>query len=289
MVLQVHRYTAADAYLATAGAFLVAREAEHNLILGLCTAIRRYPESFADEPPTFHAVTADGGRVVGAALRTPPNNLILSEADDPAVAHALADALADEPLPGVIGPKLVARQFAERWEGVTGGRARHTVAERIFQLDHVVPPRRPASGTWRTATPTDRHLVAEWVIAFLAEALPSDPRPDDPLEVADRWIEGTSRTLYAWEDEGVVVSTAGAAGETPNGIRIGAVYTPPERRRRGYATSLTAAVSQNQLDRGRRFCFLFTDLANPTSNHIYQEIGYRPVTDVDLYTFDVDA
>ena len=39
------------------------------------------------------------------------------------------------------------------------------------------------------------------------------------------------------------------------------------------------------LDGGRRFCFLFTDLANPTSNSIYQRIGYRPVTDVDQWTF----
>lgn len=78
---------------------------------------------------------------------------------------------------------------------------------------------------------------------------------------------------------------AGAGGRTPNGIRISAVYTPPDLRCRGYASALTAAVSQDQLNRGRRFCFLFTDLANPTSNKIYQEIGYRPVCDYDLYRF----
>jgi uncharacterized protein len=289
MALQVHRFATVDAYLAMAGDFLAAREAEHNLILGLCTAIRRYPESFASEPPTFHAVTAADGQVVAAALRTPPNNQILSEADDLAAADGLADALADERLPGVVGPTAVAGRFAERWAAVTGNRTRHTIAERIFQLDRVIPPRQPAGGTWRTASLADRHLVAEWLLAFLAEALPTDPRPDDPLEVADRWIEGTTRTLYVWEDEGDVVSMAAATGETPNGIRISVVYTPPERRRRGYATSLTAAASQDQLDRGRRFCFLFTDLANPTSNRIYQEIGYRQVTDVDLYTFDADA
>lgn len=288
MALQVHRFSTVDAFLATAGAYLAAREAEHNLILGVCTAIRRFPESFADEPPTFHAVTTDGERVVGAALRTPPNNQILSEADDPAVPDALAEALADERLPGVIGPTVVARRFAERWAAANGRRARHAIAERIFQLDRVIPPRRPASGAWRTASPADRHFVAAWLLAFLAEAVPTDPRPDDPLEVADRWIEGPTRTLYVWEDEGAAVSMATASGETPHGIRIGGVYTPPERRRCGYATSLTAAVSQDQLDRGRRFCFLFTDLANPTSNRIYQEIGYRPVSDVDLYTFEVD-
>ena len=93
------------------------------------------------------------------------------------------------------------------------------------------------------------------------------------------------RTVYLWEDQGAIVSVVGAGGETPNGIRIGPVYTPPEARGNGYASSLTAAASQDQLDRGRRFVFLFTDLANPTSNRIYQAIGYEPVIDVDMYRF----
>jgi predicted GNAT family acetyltransferase len=64
------------------------------------------------------------------------------------------------------------------------------------------------------------------------------------------------------------------------------VYTPPALRGRGYASALVAAVSQAQLDAGRRFCFLFTDLANPTSNRIYQDIGYEAVCDVDEYRFE---
>jgi predicted GNAT family acetyltransferase len=66
---------------------------------------------------------------------------------------------------------------------------------------------------------------------------------------------------------------------------VGPVYTPPEARRHGYASALVAHVSQDLLDGGRRFVFLYTDLANPTSNHIYQEIGYRPVADAYQYTF----
>ncbi|MCA1588626.1 MAG: GNAT family N-acetyltransferase [Chloroflexi bacterium] len=116
-------------------------------------------------------------------------------------------------------------------------------------------------------------------------AVPHSPPLPDPDAAAGRWIEGKIRTGYVWEDEGEVVSLVGTGGETPNGIRIGPVYTPPERRGRGYASSLTAAASQDQLERGRRFVFLFTDLSNPTSNKIYQAIGYRPVCDVDQYLF----
>lgn len=72
---------------------------------------------------------------------------------------------------------------------------------------------------------------------------------------------------------------------TPTGTRVGPVYTPPPDRGRGFASALTAAASQDQLDAGRECCFLFTDLANPTSNTIYQAIGYEPVADVAHYRF----
>jgi predicted GNAT family acetyltransferase len=112
------------------------------------------------------------------------------------------------------------------------------------------------------------------------------PDHDDTLEhageTADYWIRGGG--LRVWEDD-TPVSMAGASGPTPNGIRVGAVYTPPEKRRRGYASGLVAALSQEQLDAVKRFCFLYTDLANPTSNKIYQDIGYEAVSDVDEYHF----
>jgi predicted GNAT family acetyltransferase len=109
----------------------------------------------------------------------------------------------------------------------------------------------------------------------------------DPAEVAadvDRWLARRGRTLFLWED-GEPMSLCGVGGETPNGIRIGPVYTPPAFRTRGYASALVAAVSQTELDAGRRFCFLFTDQANPTANHIYQAIGYEPIRDVDAYRY----
>ena len=78
---------------------------------------------------------------------------------------------------------------------------------------------------------------------------------------------------------------AACIGATPKGIRIGGVYTPPDERRRGYATALVAEVSRIKLAEGKALCFLFTDLANPTSNSIYQKIGYRPVCDFAEYRF----
>jgi predicted GNAT family acetyltransferase len=81
------------------------------------------------------------------------------------------------------------------------------------------------------------------------------------------------------------VSLAAFCGPTPNGMRIGPVYTPPQYRGKGYASANVAALSQRLLDSGRKFCYLFTDLANPTSNKIYQKIGYEQVCEFGTVRF----
>ena len=187
---------------------------------------------------------------------------------------------------GILGPKGAAERFATRWAERNLATARLDVAERIFRLERLVPPERPAEGRWRLAEGADRDIIASWLRAFHEEATPGQPPLADAEAVAERWTQGLYRQMYLWEDGGRVVSMVGAGGKTPNGIRIGPVYTPPDARGRGYASSLTAATSRDQMDRGHRFCFLFTDLANPTSNKIYRAIGYEPVCDVDMYRFD---
>jgi len=287
MALTFHRFDDVDAFLARVGVFLAEREAEHNLLWGISIGVRDHPEQYADGTPSFGAVADADGVVVAATLRTPPFNRVLSEVDDPEAIDLIVDELRDEPLPGVLGPSEAASRFAAYWTELTGRPGRRATAERIFRLERVIPPERPAQGRWRVAEPRDRELVADWVTAFSVE-IGNRPAPQ-PLEAADRWIAGQYRFLYLWEDDGDVVSIAGAGGETPNGIRIGPVYTPPDHRSRGYASAVTAAAAQDQLDRGRRFVFLFTDLANPTSNKIYRAIGFEAVCDVDEYRFESDA
>ena len=280
--MELTTYPDVDAFMAVAGDFLEAREAEHNLIFGISSYVRDQPTFFGERLPYFAAVLA-GDRVVAAALRTPPHNLVLSEVDDPAAIDLLVADRLDDDLPGVLGPVEPARAFAERWAAPAGRAWRKLHAERIFRLRTVIAP--PAvPGTLRTVMPADRDLVASWMRAFSTEAM-GEADPTDADLATDRWMEGRGRTLYLWED-GETVSLCGVGGRTPNGIRIGPVYTPPEARRRGYASALVAEASQLQLDAGRRFCFLFTDLANPTSNHIYQVIGYEPIRDVDAYRFE---
>ena len=289
MGLTVRFHPSAEEFLASAGEFLAAREAENNLVFGISSFVRSNPELLTEGPAQFSTVSDGDGRAVAASLRTPPHNQVLSWIDDLDAVDALVEAVRDEPLPGIVGPSEPAARFAAGWSDATGQPARVEVAERTFRLAQVIPPDRPAAGSWRFVEARDRALIADWLVAFSSEAMPEAPPIPDPLATAERWIARVGRIGYLWEDGGAVVSLVGAGGETPNGIRIGPVYTPPERRGRGYASSLTAAASQDQLDRGRQFVFLFTDLANPTSNKIYQAIGYEPVCDVDQYRFGADA
>jgi predicted GNAT family acetyltransferase len=277
--MQVRRCADANEFLERAGEFLAAREAEHNLILGLSGRLCDNPHIYGDEQPYF-GVAEEGARVLGAAMRTPPHNLILSELDDERAIDALAEDVraAFSELPGVLGPRAAAERFVSLW-GVPGRLVLSQCAHRAENV--TAPPGVP--GRMRDYEESDRELVLRWLDAFVAEALPGGS-PETSESALDHRQGDPDGGFVFWED-GEPVSLAGYGGPTPNGIRIGPVYTPPELRRRGYATALTAALTQRLLDGGRRFCFLFTDLANPTSNSIYQAIGYRPVTDLDVWKF----
>ncbi len=282
--MQLTRYAEVAAFAARATPFLAQHEAEHNLLLGLLADLGRDPLAFG-EPPYLAAVE-QAGAVVAVALMTPPHHLLLSRAAAPDALELIAEdvALFRPDLPSLQAPAELASAFVRLWERRSGGTATRIFAERIYQLTAVRPPA-AVPGHLRQATAGDRALVHAWVDAFLREAL-GEIDPARAARSAERWLAGGTRALYLWEDQsGAPVTMAGAVGPTPSGIRIGAVYTPPELRRRGYASACVAAVSQIQLDQGRRFCFLFTDLANPTSNHIYQQIGYEPVCDVDGWGF----
>ncbi len=274
----------ASGFASRAGDFLAAREAEHNLILGLSGRVRQNANVYGERSP-YLAVVEDEGRVITAALCTPPFPLVLSECEDTACYAALAaDALnALGGLSGVSGPAGSVGEFVAAWASLTGDRARRSVSMRVYEAREVVEPR-PVDGEMRDAGPQDRELVRDWLEAFVAEASPDDSH-EDAGEWIDRNAEDPDGRLVLWED-GATVSLAACGGATPRGIRIGPVYTPPELRGRGYASAVTAALTRELLAGGRDFCFLFTDLANTTSNSIYQRIGYRPVTDFERWKFE---
>jgi uncharacterized protein len=280
--MRVRRCADAGEWLDGCGSLLLADEALHSRMLGLAGTLRDQPDAGAD----FLLVSA-GAETVAAGLRTSPWPLQVSRGPAAAV-RALARHLATRAsdLAGVIGPVPSAEAFTRAWTAATGADARPGMASRSFACEQVRPPTGVA-GALRGAEHADRDLLLAWLPAFQSEALPNDPALDFG-PVVDRWIDASPAQggFWLWEAGGQVTSLCGTTGATPNGIRILSVYTPPHLRGRGYASGLVAAVTQAELDRGRRLVFLSTDLSNPTSNRIYQAIGYRAVGDERSFRFE---
>jgi predicted GNAT family acetyltransferase len=131
------------------------------------------------------------------------------------------------------------------------------------------------------ATAEDRDLLRAWMVAFHAEIGEGD---DGVNELVDDRISYGGLTL--WEVDGEPVSLAGVTRVEAGMVRVSAVFTPPDRRGRGYAAAVTTTVSQAALDAGAEHVVLNTDLANPTSNALYQRLGYRPIEDRAVVTFE---
>jgi predicted GNAT family acetyltransferase len=285
--MDVVRLDDAAAFLTEAEPLLLADEARHNLILGIAGTIRDTPDLY---PLRSLWLVRDAGEVVAAALRTPPYNLILARPRSAPALAALAEAVAGEELPGVTGTEPEVEEFAELWSRHSGVAGRVNMRQGVYALEQVEPlPAVPGSA--RVAKADDRALALRWWIAFGEEVLHEGGPGRERAEASvDHKLSSPTSGLLLWEDGGEPVSAAGWGGPTPNGIRIGPVYTPPELRGKGYATALTAELSQRLLDGrlyegGRRFCFLYTDLANPTSNAIYERIGYRRIAEAAEVVF----
>lgn len=269
-----------DQFLAMAADDLAQDEVTNGLMLGVTLRLQREPDRFPHKP--FLATVQQGGELVAAGVMTPPYGLVVYAADaaTPDVWRQMADALIAGrwPLPTVNGVAACSHAFAESWRSLSGGAIEQQMALRVFALRTVIPPA-PVAGHLRAATPADAGLAFDWYNAFHVEAAPQEPAP---LQANVEHSLAHSN-LYFWEEGGRPVSLAGKGRRTPHGCTVGPVYTPPALRGRGYASACVAALSQRILDEGKAFCTLFTDLANPTSNHIYQQIGYRPVCDFALY------
>jgi RimJ/RimL family protein N-acetyltransferase len=281
--VKVRGFAGAAEFLERAGPYLAAREAEHNLLLGLGAGIAAHPEKW---PDPYLATVEEDGAVVGAAVMPPLFNLVLSLLAGPEAATAAlaADLRRRYPtLPGVLGPPAESRAFLAAWARESGQTATLSRAELIYRAERIVAPPHPAAGALRRATEADRGLLLAWVGDFFAESL-GEERRDEVARMVENRLTTTTGGFYLWEDGGPV-SLVGWSGPTPNGVRIGPVYTPPEHRRRGYAATATAELGWLLLAEGRRFVFLFTAVANPTSNRIYRAIGFEPVCEVDEYRF----
>ncbi len=272
----------AEKFAARADAFLVAR-IERNVLATVLLNVLSGP--FAGGAPLFATGVDDCGEVQAAALRTPPWPLLATDID-PTDADKLLNAwlLEDPEPPGVTGEPVTARAIARAWSSRTGGRTRRRMREAMHMLEEVSDPPRPARGALCAGDPSERQTFADWMRAFAVEA--GVLGSEQAAQIVDTQL--ARERLFMWDDNGPV-SMVSLSPTVAGVTRLGPVYTPPEHRGRGYASSAVAAASRRALAHGAQRCALFTDLANPTSNKIYADVGYRRFADWEEHAFERSA
>jgi uncharacterized protein len=274
--MQLRRFENVQQFWQATQNYLLQYEAEHNAMLGILQTALRFPEHYPE--PLYLALVEANGRILAMAIRTPPQYLMLSKVQDSNALNLITQDLQHQQLSGVNGLLAEAAAFAQMWQKLTGQSYRREIESRIYQITQVESVAR-ARGHLRLATEVDRMLLLQWFTEF--DATLGEMNVEDTKRRVH--VQLQRQSIYLWED-GDPVSMVGGRQISATAARIAPVYTPPEYRRKGYATAGVAALSQRFLNQGCT-CFLFADLANPVSNSIYQQIGYYPVYDWHEYSF----
>jgi uncharacterized protein len=277
--MKLTTHTTADQFLGVTRDWLMREEAANNLMLGIALHLKQTPV------PCYLATVSDTKGLVLAALQTPPFPITLfspNEGSEEALELLARDLLELEaPIQEASGRVNVAERFAGCWSRLKNVKYRVQMKMRVYELREVSRPL-TSEGHFRIADEHDVPLLSEWMHAFLDEALHGEDADSAGAMTRRRIGDGE---LFVWEVEGQPVSMAASTRPLIRGITANMVYTPPELRGKGYATECVASLSQHLLNEGWAYSALFTDLDNPTSNSIYQKIGYRPVCDFVQYAF----
>lgn len=273
-----------DEFLARAGDFLRSRPGPHVMQLTWAERVRkRGAASFGTEAPVF-GVLERAGEVSATFFRLPPRALGLSPLT-PEQADSLAARLAalGHSPSRVSADHSTATAFAEAWQRHTGATAKlHATRVRLYGLGTLTPPDPLPAGRGRVLGEQDLDEAIFWCGEF------SKAVGEDITINADTWAE----TRYAdkrytlWETpDGTPVSIAGMNPLIGGQIQVDIVYTPAHLRGHGYAAAVSAEVSRAALAAGAKDVVLFADVSNPTSNALYQRLGYRAITDWAAYDF----
>jgi ribosomal protein S18 acetylase RimI-like enzyme len=263
---------------AAAGQYLRSDPVRHTVPLTVLESLRHSGgTTFGDDQPRFGWHEPDRGPADGAFLHTPPFPVLVAGIPAGSAAGLVELLMAGKPAAANL-PEAAAAEFGKAWAACTGGRTAVHLRMRLYRLADLTPPDPFPAGAARLAGQSDYDLLVAWNDEFHAE---TGAHGDDTGRiVADRLSHGG---FYLWEDGGRLVAMAGLSRTVAGVARVAAVYTPPEHRRRGYGGAVTTAVTEQARARGAAEVVLYADVANPTSNALYQRLGYHPVADrIDL-------
>lgn len=265
-------YQDIESYTKVSRPLLEKQEDVYSLFLGILGQIAdgRYKEF-------VFGLARDQEGVAALALMTAPHPLQLIVLREQSQVEALvAEAFygVGVNVPGVIGDKATAQRFAQAWGELTGKKAIVAMDQGLYRIDAVQKKLPKSPGSWRVANRFDSQLLVSWYQLFGGETGIGNPPLAEAQEKINDFI--SRKEVFLWEDEGQIVSCMKKARPSKNGITVSFVFTPKELRKKGYARSLVAEVTEELLNE-YDFAMLYTDLANGTSNKIYREIGYEQI------------
>lgn len=260
-------------FLELASNILYAREAEYSLLLGLSEL-----QAKAEKPSTdcqffclYHFQ-----KLIGAALLN-DRRLVVTQISNSYIPFFIDYLIESQiSIPGVVGPNETSEEFARQWSKIAKKEMTLAMGQKIYQLEKVTKPKNVV-GKITNATEIDLSLVSEWLYDFTTESIPHQPTTLEKMTVLAN-AKILKNEVYLWKDQNDQTVSMNLVGRpTKNGISISGVFTPKKWRGYGFASAVVAYSSQAMLGAGKRFCVLYTDIANPTSNKIYQRLGYQEV------------
>lgn len=265
-------YTDPLAYSAQVERLLYEREDEYSLFLGILEQIKaeRYEEYFL-------SIAFEQDEVAAACLMTPPHPLqLIVFKDVPEIEARIAERIMGEGIAvdAIVGDRGTARRFAEAWTAKAGGGYRVLMDQGLYRADAVDRKLEKSPGSWRVANKKDAPLLEQWMLLFEEDTGIAASTPAEAAHKIDLFIE--AKEIYVWEVDGEVVSCMKKSRPSKHGITVSFVFTPKKHRRKGYARTLVAEVTEELLQE-YDFAMLYTDLKNPTSNKIYMEVGYSQI------------
>ncbi len=284
--MHIETFPDASTFLTATDKFLLADEANHNLILGLALMLVQSPTA---TPSLYAAFFDERKNVLGAIIWVQGRKIIATACPD-AGAELLAEkllALPDsrEGVLGIFAPFEFATFFAKLWSQRVNVKSEVGMQQHLMRLDFADRFDKPnlPHGRLRRAWLEDLRNLRTWARSMAVETNMEEP-PEETAELTRRMIE--ARRLFVW-DVGGPVSMAGYSGNTVNGARINSVYTPPDRRRKGYARSVTWGVCEHLRQSGKKFVCLFADRHNPASVSMYEGMGFKIIGTMDSVKFRV--
>lgn len=274
--MNFQRYENVDAFAKIVTPFLEGNEDKFSLFLGVLKGIK----AGAYKNP-YMATIEENGQLLAIFQMTPPHPLNIIFVDENQISTCIDLCISEltkhaVPVESIISVKEWAVLFAQKWQEKTDGNFSLLMDQGLYRLDQVEESLEMSPGKWRYATNSDAQLIEKWYSQFEQDTGLSITAPEEIKKRVKNMLDG--KEVFFWEDQGEVVSMMKKSRPTTNGITVSLVFTPAEKRKKGYGRTLVATVSRELL-KEFEFCVLYTDMLNPTSNKIYQEIGYQKLVD----------